>query len=95
METAIRGKSGRVIGQCILAAQFFLNFREGVGHFLHLEREEGAAPGGFRDVFQDLVAFIVRIRDVGTDGVDDDFGALGHFYGFFASDVALVVIAVA
>src|SRR5947207_13233231 len=38
VETAIRGKSGRVIGQCILAAQFFLNFREGVGYFPNLER---------------------------------------------------------
>ena len=33
--------------------------------------------------------------DVGADGVDDHFGALRHFDGFFAGDVAHVVVTVA
>ena len=93
--TAISGESRGMIGERILAAQLVLNFGKSIGNFGDLEWEEGAAPGGFGDVFQDFVAFIVRAGDIGADGVNDHFSTLRHFDGFFAGYVALIVFTVA
>ena len=54
--TAIRAELGGFVGERVLAAQFVLNFDEGVGHIVELEREEGASAGGVGDAFQNFVA---------------------------------------
>src|ERR1022692_867472 len=65
-----------------------------MSNVLHLEREEGAAAGGFRDLREHFVAAQNQAAVVGGDGVDDDFGALRHFDGLRAGEFALVILAV-
>ena len=83
------------IGERILAAQFVLDFGEGIRDITDLEGEEGTPPGRGRNALQHLVSSFFHAADVGADGVDDHFGALRHFDSLLARDMALVVIAVA
>ena len=94
-EAAIGNKICWLVGDGVLAAQLFLNGLKCVRHLTHLEGKEGAASGSFGDALQNLVPLTFHAADVGTDGVDDDLGALRHFDGFFARDVAEIIFAVA
>jgi len=48
---------GGGVGEGVLAAQFFLNFFEAVGHFLDGGREEDAAASALSHLCEDLVSF--------------------------------------
>src|SRR5215469_6697554 len=86
---------GRAIGDGVLAAQFVLNFGEGVGDIANLERVKRASTGGVGDAVENFVAFSSGAADVGADRIDDGLGALRHFDGLFTGDVALVVFTIA
>src|ERR1700722_8018275 len=79
-EAAIGNEVCRLVGDSVLAAQFLLNGEERVRHLAHLEGKEGSSTGRIRNAFQNFVALAFHAADVGADGVDDDFGALRHFY---------------
>ena len=55
MVTAVGAQVRRMIGERVLAAQFILNFGEGVGHVVKLKGKERAAAGGVGDALQDFV----------------------------------------
>ena len=84
-----------LVGDGVLAAEFVLNLSEGVGHVANLEGEEGVSAGSVGYALEDSVTRTLGTADVGADGVDDGFGALRHFDGFFARDVTLVIVAIA
>src|SRR5215469_1282831 len=54
----------------VLAAEFVLNFGEGVGYFADLEGEESVSARGVGDAFKHLVAGALGAADVCADGVD-------------------------
>jgi hypothetical protein len=84
-----------LVGDGVLAAEFILNRGEGVGYLANLEGEEGVSAGSIGDAFENFVTRTLGAADVGADGVDDGFGPLRHFDGFFAGNVTLVVVAIA
>src|SRR5208283_422294 len=92
---AVGVEVGGLVADYVLAAEFVFDGGEGVGDVLHLEGEEGAAAGGFGQLFENFVAAQDQAAVIGGDGVDDDFGALRHFDGLRLGDVALIVFAVA
>src|SRR5208337_4520557 len=86
---------GRLVGDVILAAQFLFNGGERVRDVFHLVGEEGAAASGGSEVLENFVAAQDQAAVVGRDGIDENFGALGHFNGLGARVFALIVFAVA
>ena len=91
---AVGNEVGRLIGDRVLAAQFFLNGGKCVRHFGNLERNVGAPAGRIGNAFQDFISVMTCAAQIGADGVHDHFGALRHFDGFFARHVALVIFSV-
>ena len=60
--TAVGAELGGFVGERVLAAQFVLNFDEGVGHIVQLKGEEGASAGGVGDAFENFVAASALLR---------------------------------
>ena len=56
VEAAVHTQVGGLVGERVLAAQFILDFDEGVGHVIQLKRDEGASAGGLGNALQDFVA---------------------------------------
>src|SRR3984957_6123481 len=79
----------------VLAAQFFLNLGKCVYYIANLKVKEGAAASRVGDALENLVARTLGSADVGADGIDDGLGALRHFDGLFARNVAEVIFSVA
>ena len=77
-----------------MAAEFFFDGVEVVGHVFDALGVEGAAAGGDRHGFEDVVAAVAVGAGVGADGVDDGFGALTHFDGVVLVGAAHVVVSV-
>src|ERR1700733_13852079 len=93
--TAIGIEVGGFVGDDVLAAKFVFDGGEGVSDVLHLERKKGAASGFFGKLFEDFVAAKDEAAVIGGDGVNNHFGALRHFNGLRAREIALVVFAIA
>src|SRR5580658_1952207 len=91
---AVRFEVSRFVGNGVLAAEFVLNFEERVGHVANLEREKRTAAGGVGDALKNFIARSLGAADIGADGVNDGLGALRHLDGFFAGDVAGIVLAI-
>src|SRR5258708_30685176 len=93
--TSIGVEVGRLIGNHVLASQFVFDGGERMRNVLHLEREEGAASGGFGNLFKHLVAAHHQATVICGNSVDNNFGALSHLNGLGPLKFALVVFAVA
>src|ERR1035441_10024815 len=80
-ECAVVLEVGRGVVERVLAAQLFFNTLEAGGHFLNRGREEDLAAGRLGHVAENFLALAAARGPIGADGVDDGFGALGHFDG--------------
>src|SRR5580700_4883417 len=86
---------GGFVGDDILTAEFVFDGGERVGDVFHLEGEKGAASGCFGKLFEDFVAAEDQTAVIGGNGVNNHFGALRHFDGLRAREIALVIFAIA
>src|SRR5579864_164760 len=93
--TAVGIKVCRMVGNYILAAQFVFNGGERALDVLHLEGEEGTAPGRLGKLLEDLVAAKDQAAVVRGNCVNDDLRTLSHFDRLLARMFALVVFAIA
>src|SRR5208337_367663 len=85
----------RLVGNGVLAAQFLFNGGERVRDVFHLVGEKGAAAGGGSEVFEHFVAAKNQPAVISGNGIDENFGALGHFNRLGARVFTLIVFAVA
>jgi len=107
----VRDEIGRAVGDGVLITKFVADVLERLIEIVNVVWEKSPAAGFVREILENLVAFgemhfaigkfgWVGLRKLnplsaGTDGVNDDVGALSHFDGFGAGVIGKIVVAIA
>src|SRR5579859_792849 len=92
-EFAVAGRVGRIVAECVLAAELFGDLIEG-GHEVFFVVDDDHAAARFVGDFLGNAAVGAVARVIDEKDVDDGIGALGGLDGLFDAHFAAIVFGV-